>query len=496
MSRLRIYRNWFILAGVAGFSLSAYLLVSQATFRLGFPLDDAWIHQTYARNLANLGEWAFLPGKVSAGSTSPLWSLLISIGYFLHLNFLAWTYFAGWVSLLGLALIGDRLSRFFLGEIPYAFPWIGIFLAAEWHLIWAAGSGMETGLHALLILGVFWMLAQGNIPTLAIGLVCGLTVWVRPDGLTLIGPAVMVLLLSNHTGQQMLRKLAWLVIGVLAGLVPYLIFNFAAGGNWWPNTFFAKQAEYAILLQEPFLTRLLRLLAQPFIGAGILFAPGFVYEVWNGLQMRRWVAIAAAIWWLGYSFIYAMSLPVTYQHARYLIPAMPVFFVLGGSGTYRLIHKMSSSVRLRLLRFAWISTIILALAAFWVQGAIAYGEDVAIIESEMVTVGHWIAENTPPDALIAVHDIGAIGYYGDRSLLDLAGLISPEVIPMIRDENRLAVYLDQQGADYLVTFPDWYPHLSEMAQPVFQTQGIFSVKAGGENMTVYRWRGLSLSTRR
>jgi hypothetical protein len=235
-----------------------------------------------------------------------------------------------------------------------------------------------------------------------------------------------------------------------------------------------------------------QLLSQPMIGAGFLIAPGFVYLVWDSWQMRRWVAIAAAIWWLGFTFIYAVSLPVTYQHARYLIPAMPVFYVLGGAGSYKLVNKMSSSVRSRLLRFAWISTIILVLVAFWVQGALAYGEDVAIIESEMVTVGHWIADHTPPDSLIAAHDIGAIGYYGNRSMLDLAGLISPEVIPFIRNESHLATYLDRQGADYLVTFPEWYPQLSSLAQPVFQTQANFSINAGGENMVVYKWRDFPL----
>jgi hypothetical protein len=233
------------------------------------------------------------------------------------------------------------------------------------------------------------------------------------------------------------------------------------------------------------------MLGQPMVGPGILFAPGFLFILWHSWKKRDWLVIAAAVWWVGFAFIYAVSLPVTYQHARYLIPAMPVFFILGGAGTYRMIEKMSVSVRLRLLRFAWICSIFLVLVAFWVQGAMAYGEDVAIIESEMVTVGHWIADNTPEDALIAAHDIGAIGYYGHRSILDLAGLISPEVIPFIRDEDRLADYLDRQRADYLVTFPDWYPHLVLLAQPVFQTQDKFSVNAGGENMTVYRWRDFS-----
>ena len=105
----------------------------------------------------------------------------------------------------------------------------------------------------------------------------------------------------------------------------------------------------------------------------------------------------------------------------------------------------------------------------------------------MVAVAHWLAIHTPEDALIAVHDIGAVGYYSHRELLDLAGLISPEVIPFIRDEEQLAAYLDEKGASYLVTFPEWYPGLIQRGEMVFQTTGKMSPSLGGENMAVYHW---------
>ena len=37
--------------------------------QFGFPLDDAWIHQTYARNLGLRGMMAFSPDELSTGST-------------------------------------------------------------------------------------------------------------------------------------------------------------------------------------------------------------------------------------------------------------------------------------------------------------------------------------------------------------------------------------------------------------------------------------------
>jgi hypothetical protein len=60
------------------------------------------------------------------------------------------------------------------------------------------------------------------------------------------------------------------------------------------------------------------------------------------------------------------------------------------------------------------------------------------------------------------------------------------VIPFIRDEERLAIFLDDSNTSYLIAFPDFYPLLDKRAEPVFVTKGI-GTKLGGENMKVYRW---------
>src|SRR5664279_3930986 len=79
-------RDLLILVGAVILIVTIYLLTSQVTYGIGFPLDDSWIHQTYARNLALRGEWAFRPGIPSAGSTSPLWSALLALGFLLRLS--------------------------------------------------------------------------------------------------------------------------------------------------------------------------------------------------------------------------------------------------------------------------------------------------------------------------------------------------------------------------------------------------------------------------
>ena len=82
----------------AGVILSASLylgMVSWSGESLGFPLDDAWIHQTYARNLAQDGQWSYESGRASTGSTSPLWTLALTLGYTLGIDYRLWAFVLG-----------------------------------------------------------------------------------------------------------------------------------------------------------------------------------------------------------------------------------------------------------------------------------------------------------------------------------------------------------------------------------------------------------------
>lgn len=466
-----------------------FLWISARTYRIGFPLDDAWIHQTYARNLVELGQWVFIPGQVSAGSTAPLWTLLLSIGYLFSRSVpYFWTFMLGILALLCSALMGEKILTQLGESRKWTIPMAGLFLASEWHLLWGAVSGMETILFACLILSVFASLTQGKPRYLLSGFLIGLSCWVRPDGITLLGPALFLILFDAETWKQKIRS-GFTVLGGFAILFGgYLAFNYALGGELLPNTFFAKQAEYASMQQIPLLQRFFSLAALPAVGAGSLLIPGLFIALWSSIRRRDWKIIALVLWWLGYTAIYALRLPVTYQHGRYLIPAMPVIFLIGLAGSQRIlkINYPENRAGWAVGRIILVSLLAVQLLLIY-QGAQAYGEDVAIIETEMVATAHWLNLNTEPDALIAVHDIGAVGYFSRRPLLDLAGLVSPEVIPFIRDEIRLAEYLDRRHAEYLVTFPDWYPYLVSRASAVYTTGGSFSPQSGGENMTVYRW---------
>jgi hypothetical protein len=477
---------WLVLALVTLSSMGLYLLASRITYQTGFPLDDAWIHQTYARNLAQEGEWAFIPGKPSGGSTAPLWSALLAVGFLIRLSPYFWTFLLGALALWGLSMLGETATRRLVPGYRPRFPWAGVLVALEWHLVWAAASGMETILYAFLVTAVLVLILVGSQDYFRIGLLIGLSLWTRPDGMTLLGPAALAILLCQPSWKNRLRKLVNLGLGFGSLFALYLLFNLVVSGHPWPNTMYAKQAEYAAYLTVPFLKRLAGEALQLLIGVGVALLPGAILTVVTAVRRRQWAWLAASLWLVGFLVVYAWRLPVTYQHGRYVIPAMPAFFLLGLAGLAGLKPKGDQRWGWIIPAF-WRLTVGIILAVFWGRGAYAYAQDVAIIESEMVSTARWVSVHIPPDALVAAHDIGALGYFDNHQLVDLAGLISPEVIPFLRDEARIAAYLDDRGVDYLIVFPDWYPSLTANRSPLYSTGAPYAPAAGEKNMAVYRW---------
>ena len=132
---------WLIpIAAILG--VAAYLVWASAAGVWGFALDDAWIHQTYARNLVATGQFAFVPGQPSSGSTSPLWTLLIALGYLVRVDYKWWTYALGAICLATTALGVWQLTLRLFPDRPRVALVAGISCALEWHLVWAAVLGM------------------------------------------------------------------------------------------------------------------------------------------------------------------------------------------------------------------------------------------------------------------------------------------------------------------------------------------------------------------
>ncbi len=475
-------RSDVIIIAAAFIVVAAYALVADG----GFPLDDSWIHQTYARNLAERGEWSFVPGVPSAGSTAPLWTALLALGYVLGVHYTLWTYGLGALCLAAMGLLGARVVVCIFPDAEQVGLPTGLAIVIEWHLVWAAASGMETALFGALSMALVYLILRPR-RRFVLGLVGGLLTLTRPEGLGLVGLALLFVYQEQLRGWAV--DAAHIVAGWLVGVAPGALLNLSLNGSVLPNTAAAKQTEYAALLAAPYPARLFDVALPLLAGVLVLLLPGIVWGAWRRRQFRAYIAL---LWPLALVALYAARLPVQYQHGRYVVPALPHLIVWGVGGTLLMLRAGRRTMAGRLFSRALAIAAALLLLLFWPNGLQAYMHDVSVIRGGMVTTARYVAENIPPDALLAVHDIGAVGYFAPRDILDLAGLVTPEVIPFIRDEAKLMAYMEEHDAAYLMTFPNWYPEI--VADPrvelVYPSSGI-APEDGWVRMAVYRlnWEG-------
>jgi hypothetical protein len=276
----------------------------------------------------------------------------------------------------------------------------------------------------------------------------------------MLGPVLVIMGVQQYKHTFKLKNALLFFLPFVGLIALYGLFNFSITGAILPNTFYAKQMEYAQTISLPLLTRLGRIFLVPLSGAGLFLVPGFVFSLINAIRKRNWWLMTLILWFFGYGVIYAFRLPMTYQHGRYLIPLIPGFYLIGIIGTFHIIERfVMNNIRLRNYSFLVGSVIILVSLVFAISGELALIEDNKTIDSLMVQPARWINDNTVSNAVIAVHDIGAMGYFGERKIIDLAGLIQPELISIIGNELEIKNYLVKTQADYLVVLKDWYSDL-------------------------------------
>jgi arabinofuranosyltransferase len=487
-----------VLAGCCLLTATLYLAWSFALAGvLGFSLDDGWIHQVFARNLVETGQMAFNTGEPAAGSTAPLWTLLLAAGRFLNLDPRLWAYALGLGFLGAAGYVTFVLWRHLLPDLP---AWGGLastlLVAMDWRLTWAAVSGMETTLFVFLSV----LLAAATMqrrPPWVIGLVAGFLFVTRPEGILLGGlcwiyaltskegtaPATGAKVARRERAAQALRFSAAFGAGLCLLIVPYLVFNAATSGTLLPNTYYAKVAVYG----RDGLGGLLAFLGESFVMLSLgplgLLWPGIVAAGVLIARTRRDMWLLAA-WPIALLCVYAWRLPTIYQHGRYLMPALPFLIFLGWWGLAELRRRLN----MRLLATVYPVGVALLTAFAWVYGASIYASDVRFIETFQVTTARWLRDNTPPDALVATHDIGAIGYFSGRPVLDTAGLVTPQVLPLLNDQPRLLAYLKEQRVAYVAQFPVWYPLISQdlADRGVFRIHDDNVTAAGGDDFVVYR----------
>ncbi len=478
----------------------------------GFPLDDSWIHQTYGRNLAEHGEWAFIPGIPSAASTSPLYTVILAVGYKLGVYYFFWAHLWGVLALTLAGIVGSRMAERLLPRQKYIGLIAGLTLVFAWHLIWAAASGMETMIFStltLVLIAFSWrelderstrfqsVVLRGS----AFGVLAALTTLARPEGVVLAGLIGLGMLIARPQGWRNLFIYgAGAAVGFGLVISPYLLLNLQLTGGLLPDTAAAKEEDLRVVLTTRTFFQRAWVMVIPLLAGGQLFLlPGmvcFMVKLWYGMHLLREKVMFSLpfVWGLALVGLYAARLPAPFQHGRYVIPSLPALILVGIVGTVQLISLGNSAhLLIRVLKRSYLISVgVLFLAFALFIGPPSYRTDVHIIEEEMVAPAQWVKDHISEDEVFASHDIGALGYFVQRPLIDVAGLITPEIVPILRDKEAVYAFLREHDARYLMAFPNQVPGREyddindPRLCPIHESGGKTSRSVGGPTMVIYR----------
>ena len=72
------------------------------------------------------------------------------------------------------------------------------------------------------------------------------------------------------------------------------------------------------------------------------------------------------------------------------------------------------------------------------------------------SIGKWLADNTTPQAKVALNQAGGIKFFSDRETIDLVGLTDHTLFPYIKGPLNPALALVDRDVDYIASFgEDW-----------------------------------------
>jgi len=433
----------------------------------GLPLDDGWIHATYARNLARHGQLCLNPGEPSTGTTSFLWTALLAAG---HLALRSPTLPP---IILGVALQACLLACFCLlardaiGNPRYALA-AAASAAVLGNLVWTSLSGMETTLF--LTLGLAALLAYQRQRPLWAGAFAGFLVLTRPEGLAL--PLILAVREALHAPRHWRRWLA-LFGPVAAAAGVYLALNLAITGQLLTSTFagrrwLAGQPERLQLGPLALLSQLGGLLASwahylhRWVFGGVLLkwlgVPGadaaaivigaalVLAALWAGPLRPASPAPRLLLWWAAaHNAAYAVLLPVHGHAGRYQAVNFLLLALLVPACAARLGRTRGAARRLALPLLALWLALAAGSGALWRN---IYRDCVDHINGVHAACGRWLAGNLPRDAVVATYDLGGISYLAERRVLDLGGLADPEAARCLFAGDCVP-YLRSKGATHL-----------------------------------------------
>jgi len=429
-------------------TLVLYLFFSHWTY------DDPFITYRYAANLQKGLGFVYNQNERVLSTTTPLFTILLALLGNLWPDL---PQLANFIGAIGLAMGG-----LFLWDLAHTWRspligWCGLLFYPTFPLL-VSTLGSEIPLYLAFCLGAFASYTRGR--HLLTTFLVALATLTRPDGILLgITLAIHYILLER-------RRYSLEVMAVFLGMtLPWVFFAWAYFGTSLPVTLAAKQQQGIMEISQQFIPGFLDIFRyyswQPYLlAAGLAIVGIFMFR-----RARHWALLLA---WTTLYFLAYSALGVS-GYFWYYAPLVPGFIVLLGLG----ISVIKEYFALEQTSFRRIVTTMLFLGLvsaqtyqLWqLQQHRIYGLYMENLMDMYTVVGEWLYDNTPPQATVGTLEVGIIGYYSQRPMIDFAGLIQPEVSDQFARytsyEDSALWAVERYRPDYLVLYEKQFPQLEE-----------------------------------
>ncbi|MBN2393417.1 MAG: hypothetical protein JXR84_21980 [Anaerolineae bacterium] len=471
-----------------------------------FLTDDAYITLTYSKSIAAGRGFVFNYPPATLGTTTPLFTWVVATLAMI----LPWVEISqiavGFTALCWMGTIWViYLGRKYFDLAAWQAVVIGIIIIADAgyfgqdNSTWVILLGMESHLFIfLLILSMLFYLRKKLLVT---GILVGLLFLTRGEGILLLFVFVLYQFVSTWIKEKKWTRqstYSWLQLigGTLFVILCWSIYAQLTFDRILPDTLSAKIVQGYSGFWTPFLPTLLNtwlphwwhqfaLPCCPKLSIWWLFI--IVGLGYVSFKKRHWLILLA--WIMLYIGGYALLNVSTYGWYQ-----LPILFVLRIFAAFGLIGIIETIVRMSTkhpyigygISTVGLLFLVVALILPRIDSALNYTGDRRA--SSYITLAKWFRENTEPSRSVAYAEIGYLGYYTENRIIDLMGLILPDIIPHIADGDFSWGFWYYQP-DYYVYLPefDWAlgeiytdPRFEKSYKPVATLPG-----PGTNNFVIY-----------
>jgi len=411
-------------------------------------IDDALIYQRYIRNLLDGHGLVYNPGEYFNGLTSPLYTYLsIATSYLLNNTQIAAMALSTAFMALALIIFTILFSRY----AKIHFVLLGAIFATCLPYFYLT-YGMETSLFIFLIGWCIYLFDRKN--DFLLGIACALLFLARGEGLFLILALGVEFLRQNRP----FPKLYTFVLPI------FIVAASFAFNKWYFGTFLTEtmavkiyQGQSGLWGEWPSFAYIGYQSQWFFSSSRLLIYSLLTLSLLGVLSLRFQSINIISVNFLIFYTLFFVSLNLPNYH-WYYAPFYLFIFFYAGIGIAWLIQNFLMAND-RLFKIVGIGTVFtLIFTTTYLSFTVTRTKpDIGGYAKPYRIIGEWLKANTPVDAKVALMEIGTVGWYSERYIIDMLGLVNP-LNAKFMGKRDFSEWLRHYSPDYIVIHDPLAPH--------------------------------------